>query len=500
MIHVRIQPVLPLRLCYSHGMKLDTESCYQAVASRDARFDGKFFTGVMTTGIYCRPICPAPLPKLKNVRFFNCAAAAQEAGFRPCRRCHPESAPHTVSWLGTSATVARALRLISEGALDGGDLEHLAARLGIGSRHLRRLFQDELGASPVAIAQTRRVHFAARLLEETGIPISDVAFGAGFNSIRRFNDVIKKSFGRTPSGIRLASERKLKNHSEGLSLRLPVKLPYDWQGVLHFHKWHTIPGIEVVDAESYRRTFALQSTVGVLEVRAALQESCLYLTLPPVDSKILHQLVEQVRSLFDCNADPTQIADHLSKDNRLAPLVQKYVGVRLPGAFDKFETSVRAILGQQISMQAANTLAGRLVKAFGEPIPNPREGLTHLFPPPEILAAADIAAVGMVQARAHTITAFAKMVIEKPTLLDAPTDLQETIAALKEIKGIGDWTANYIAMRALNEPDAFPAGDLGVRKALSTASELITAKEVEQMSQGWRPWRAYAAMYLWKSL
>src|SRR5262245_38754523 len=244
-------------------MKLDTEICYQAVASRDSRFDGKFFTGVMTTGIYCRPICPAPLPKLKNVRFFNCAAAAQEAGFRPCRRCHPESAPHTVVWLGTSATVARALRLISEGALDAGDIEHLAARLGIGSRHLRRLFQDELGASPIAIAQTRRVHFAARLLEETGIPISDVAFGAGFNSIRRFNDVIKKSFGRSPSAIRQASERKLKNASEGLSLRLPVKLPYDWQGVLQFHKAHAIPGVEVVDAESYRRTFALQSTVGV---------------------------------------------------------------------------------------------------------------------------------------------------------------------------------------------------------------------------------------------
>ena len=481
-------------------MKLDTEICYQAVASRDSRFDGKFFTGVMTTGIYCRPICPAPLPKLKNVRFFNCAAAAQEAGFRPCRRCHPESAPHTFAWLGTSATVTRALRLISEGALDGGDIDHLAARLGIGSRHLRRLFQEELGASPIAIAQTRRVHFAARLLEETAIPISDVAFGAGFNSIRRFNDVLKKSFGRTPSAIRQTSEHKLKSNSEGLSLRLPVKLPYDWQGVLHFHKAHAIPGVEVVDGESYRRTFALQSTVGVLEVRAALSESCLYLTLPPVDPKILHQLVENVRSLFDCNADPAQIAEHLGKDSRFDALLQRFAGARLPGAFDKFETSVRAILGQQISMQAANTLAGRLVRAFGTPVPNPVEGLTHLFPTPETLATADIAAIGIVQARAHTISAFAKTVLEKPALLDAPTDLQETIATLKAIKGIGDWTAQYIAMRVLNEPDAFPAGDLGLRKALSSGSELITAKEVEEKSQAWRPWRAYAAMYLWKSL
>ncbi len=483
-------------------MNLDREICYQAALSRDQRFDGRFFIGVTSTGIYCRPICPARTPKQINMEFFACAAAAEEAGFRACRRCRPESAPGTPAWLGTSVTVARALRLISEGALDESNLDLLAARVGIGERHLRRLFNDELGVSPFAVAQTRRIHFAAKLLEETDLPIGDVAFGAGFRSIRRFNDVMKKSFGKAPSNLRQGVDN---NHSQGesgkLCLKLPFRPPYDWQQVIGFLQARALPGVEVISLESYRRTFAIQNTRGLLEIKPAPEKNWFYLLIPPIDTRFLRIIVERVRRLFDCNADPLRISEHLQQDAQLAPVVNRFAGLRVPGAFDNFEIAVRAILGQQITVQGATTLSGRLVQAFGEQIyDEPVDGLTHLFPTAEVLEAADLSQIGLPQARTRTISALARAVVENPRLLEGLDGLEATVKALMEIKGIGNWTAQYIAMRVLGEPDAFPASDLALRQALSRGGELPSAKAVEQQAERWRPWRAYAAMFLWSSL
>jgi AraC family transcriptional regulator of adaptative response / DNA-3-methyladenine glycosylase II len=483
-------------------MNLDRESCYKAALSRDQRFDGRFFIGVTSTGIYCRPICPARTPKQKNMKFFACAAAAEEAGFRACRRCRPESAPGTPAWLGTSVTVARALRLISEGALDESNLDLLAERVGIGERHLRRLFNDELGVSPFAVAQTRRIHFAAKLLEETDLPIGEVAFGAGFRSIRRFNDVMKKSFGKAPSNLRQGIDRNQSQDESGkLCLKIPFRPPYDWQQVIGFLQARAIPGVEVINLDGYRRTFTIQNTAGVLEVKPARDKNWFYLFIPPIDTRFLRVIVERVRRLFDCNADPMRISEHLRQDGTLAPVVKRFAGLRVPGAFDPFEIAVRAILGQQITVAGATTLSGRLVQTFGTQIfTGSSEKLTHLFPTAEVLATADLSNIGLPQARAQTISALAQAVVENPMVLEGLNSLDETITALMEIKGIGNWTAQYIAMRVLGEPDAFPASDLALRQALTTGDELVSAKAVEQQAETWRPWRSYAAMFLWSSL
>jgi AraC family transcriptional regulator, regulatory protein of adaptative response / DNA-3-methyladenine glycosylase II len=483
-------------------MNLDRESCYKAALSRDHRFDGRFFIGVTSTGIYCRPICPARTPKQSNMKFFTCAAAAEEAGFRACRRCRPESAPGTPAWLGTSVTVARALRLISEGVLDECNLDLLAERVGIGERHLRRLFNEELGASPCAVAQTRRIHFAAKLLEETDLPVGEVAFGAGFRSIRRFNDVMKKSFGKSPSSLRqLMDKHQQQSESGKLCLKIPFRPPYDWQQVTGFLQPRAIPGVEVISPESYQRTFVIENSAGILEVKPAPGKNWLYLLIPPIDTRFLRVIVERVRRLFDCNADPLRISEQLRQDAKLAPTINRFAGLRVPGAFNNFEIAVRAILGQQITVQGATTLSGRLVQAFGKQIYSEHTSqLTHLFPTAEVLAAADLSQIGLPQARAHTILALAKAAIEAPTLLEGSSSLDETIKTLTKIKGIGNWTAQYIAMRVLGEPDAFPASDLALRKALSTGDTLISVKEIEQQAEPWRPWRAYAAMFLWSGL
>ncbi|MEW6126867.1 MAG: AlkA N-terminal domain-containing protein [Acidobacteriota bacterium] len=483
-------------------MKLDRDICYKAALSRDQRFDGRFFIGVTSTGIYCRPICPARTPKPTNMKFFACAAAAEEAGFRACRRCRPESAPGTPAWLGTSVTVARALKLISEGALDETNLEFLAARLGMGERHLRRLFTEELGVSPSVVAQTRRVHFAAKLLEETQLPIGEVAFGAGFRSIRRFNDVMKKSFGKSPSMFRRAIDKTdSRNESGKLNLKIPFRHPYNWQQVVGFLQPRAITGVEVITPYSYRRTFAIQNACGILEVRPSMKEHCLWLSLPAIDTRLLRVIVERVRRLFDCNADPLRISEHLKQDALLAPIIRRHQGLRVPGAFDNFEIAVRAILGQQITVAGATTLSGRLVQTLGKKIYDDRnDGLTCLFPTPEVLAASDLTEIGLPQARAKTISALAEAVLERPTLLDGIDGLDETLIALTAIKGIGEWTAQYIAMRVMGEPDAFPASDLALRRAASNSTEPISAKALAEQAEAWRPWRSYAAMFLWSSL
>jgi len=476
-------------------MKLDQDICYRALRTRDRRFDGRFFTGVTSTGIYCRPVCPARTPKAANCTFFTCAAAAEEAGFRPCLRCRPETSPGTPAWAGTSATVNRALRLINEGALEQAGVEDLAARLGVGGRYLRRLFVEQLGSSPLAVANTRRAHFAKRLIEETSLPMGQIALAAGFHNTRRFNAAVRKAFHRSPTEIRTV--RGQATASEGiLILRLAYREPLDWAGHLAFLRPRALPGVEVITEDRYRRTVDLDGFTGAIEVDRDPKGGALRLHVPASAALHLADLVERTRRLFDLDADPAGIAEALSADQLLAPALQRCPGVRVPGAWNRFETAVRAILGQQITVTGATRLSGRLIEQFGQSLSEAE----RLFPRPADLMNADIAAIGMPGARAETIRALARAVHDGEPILEPAPDLDTAVSRLTALPGIGDWTAQYIAMRVLNEPDAFPAGDLGLRKALTDTDRPATTTVVRRRAESWRPWRAYAALLLWREL
>jgi len=473
-------------------MELDRDICYRAVKSRDPRFDGRFFTGVTSTGIYCRPVCPAVAPLKKNVEFYACAAAAEKAGFRPCRRCRPETSPGTPAWLGTSATVSRALRYIHEGALDESSVDDLADRLGMTGRHLLRLFDDHLGTTPVAVAQTRRVHFARNLIEQTNLPMTRIALASGFGSIRRFNVLVKQTFKRTPTELR----RPVGTTATGddhLVYRLAYRPPYDWGALVGFLAGRAIPGVEVVEPGRYRRTITLGDESGVLEVTPVQGRDHLLLrvSLPDLAGSI--GLVARARRMFDCGADPAEIGAVLSSDRLLKPLVKRRPGLRLPSAWDPFEMAVRAILGQQISVAGATTIAGRLIERCGTPLQNPADGLTHLFPTAGTLAAANLTGLGLTNRRAETVRAFAEAVAAGRLELDTPRGAKDFVDRFTELPGIGPWTAQYVAMRALGEPDAFPASDLGLKHASG-------GNDLEKYSDRWRPWRSYAALHLWASL
>ena len=480
---------------------LDPARCYAAVRSRDRRFDGRFFAGVVTTGVYCRPVCPVRPAKPENVRWFACAAAAEAAGFRPCRRCRPEASPGTPAWSGTSAVVARALRLIAAGALDEGGVDGLADRLGLGARQLRRLFATHLGASPAEVARARRAHFARTLLDETDLPMAEVAFSAGFGSIRDFNHALRATFGRTPTALRRARGRRgpVATHG-GVTVRLAFRPPLDWSGLLGFLAPRATPGVEAVADGVYRRTIAIGDGAGTIEVRAAAGEPHLLMRVRLARPERLLQVVERARRLFDLDADPVLIADHLAGSPELAPLVARRPGLRVPGAWDAFELAVRAVLGQQVTVRGATTLAGRLVRAAGTPLDRAEDGLTHLFPRPEALAHADLASVGVPRARAATIRALAGAVASGEVVLDASRGLEDAVARLAAVPGIGAWTAHYVAMRALGEPDAFPAADLGLRRALGNGAGRLAPARVAERAEAWRPWRAYAVMHLWAGL
>jgi AraC family transcriptional regulator of adaptative response / DNA-3-methyladenine glycosylase II len=480
-------------------MELDFESCNRARLSRDARFDGRFFVAVRSTGIYCRPVCPAPRARLQNVLFFPCAAAAQEAGFRPCRRCRPETAPGTPAWQGTSTTVSRALKLISEGYLDRRGVDDLAQALGIGDRHLRRLFFAHLGASPNAVAATHRLHFAIRLIEETSLPMATVAFGSGFASLRRFNAAIRETFGGPPSTLRrqIPEDTPRTRGNSILNLQLAYRPPFQWNALLGFLGKRAIPGVEEVRNGAYRRTFALAEARGVFAVANDAATHSLRVNIQISNARELLTLVEKVRSMFDLSADPLEVGACLARDPALASLVRRHPGLRLPGTWDAFELAVRAILGQQISVAAASTLAGRLAARFGKPFPEAGGTLSYLFPGPETLYEADLSAIGIPRARAETIRSLARAVAGKHVRLDAAQPLDQAVRRLCEIPGIGEWTANYIAMRALQEPDAFPAADLGVMRALAKLERRMSPRAISRRAEVWRPWRAYAVMYLW---
>jgi AraC family transcriptional regulator of adaptative response / DNA-3-methyladenine glycosylase II len=477
-------------------MRLDPEICYRAVSSRDPRFDGRFFTGVRSTGIYCRPICPARTPKRSNCTFYACAAAAEEAGFRPCLRCCPEAAPGTPAWMGTSASVSRALRLIAQGALNGEGVDDLAMQLGMGDRHLRRLFIQHLGASPKAVAATHRVQLAKKLIDETDLPITEIAFSSGFNSIRRFNDAIRKTYGCPPSALRKAARSGSARMVNGsITLRLAYRPPFSWQGLIDFLAPRAIPGVERIEGNAYLRTVDLDGIRGVIEVRPG-RGAFLMLKVPVESSQKLALITERVRNLFDLHAAPEEIRKHLARVPELR--VKARPGLRVPGAWDGFELAVRAILGQQVTVRGATTLAGRLVQAFGAPLETEQdETLNRIFPEPDAIARANLRKIGIPGARAAAIRSLAKACASGDLALDGSRSIEETVSALTGLKGLGPWTAQYIAMRALKDPDALPAGDLGLRRALSRTNKPLTAARLADMAKAWRPWRAYAAMHVW---
>ncbi len=475
-------------------MTLDWHVCSRARLSRDPRFDGKFFIGVLGSRVYCRPICPAPTAKEKNVRYFPTAAAAAEAGFRPCLRCRPECSPGTPAWLGTSNTVSRALRLIGESGLESGGMEVLAERLGVGTRHLRRLFIRHLGATPMAVAQTRRLHFAKKLIDETTLPMSEVALASGFGCVRRFNAAIQTTYHRTPSQIRRLARQKTIQPENQYIFHLRFRPPYHWSGMLAFLAARATPGVEAVESGSYFRSILVGGMAGYFGVSLDEEHNSLRVCIQFGDPRSLFFIIERIRAMFDLNADWTKIARAFKSDPALTRLVESAPGLRVPGCWNGFELATRAILGQQITVRAATSLAGRIVKAFGRVFPG-TGSLTHLFPPPEILADADLTDIGMPRARRETIRALARAVCDGRIRFEGIVESTSFLQSLTEIPGIGKWTAQYVAMRALGEPDAFPVGDA----ALLTALSLTNAAELELRAEAWRPWRAYATMYVWKT-
>jgi AraC family transcriptional regulator of adaptative response / DNA-3-methyladenine glycosylase II len=529
-------------------MDLDQRVCDRARRSRDARFDGRFFIAVTTTGVYCRPICPARAPKDEHVRYFPTAAAAEAVGFRPCLRCRPEASPGTPAWLGTSGIVSRALRMIGDGALRGEgaasvlrgagapglnkDVEQLAGRLGVTARHLRRLFLQHLGATPLDVALTRRVHFAKKLLDETSLAFHQVAIASGFGSLRRFNGQIRRTYSRTPTQLRRLARQKAAADPDCYRFRLAYRPPYDWDAMLAFLSARATPGVESVipaprpttknaktakgandearqslrssrplrsswsssDGSRYRRTISVDGRHGSIEVSRLESRSALSLEVRFPDPRALLFIVERVKAMFDLGADPAIIAEHLRADPLLRGPLAKHPGIRTPGAWDGFELAVRAILGQQISVRAATTMAGRIATMFGSPAISGDQS-EWLFPTPAQLAHAAIERAGVVSARAETIRSLARRVADATITFNASVDAREMVSVLKDLPGIGDWTAEYIAMRALGEPDAFPSGDLVLRRMAGGCA----ARELDRRSASWRPWRAYAVMLLWQS-
>jgi AraC family transcriptional regulator of adaptative response / DNA-3-methyladenine glycosylase II len=503
-------------------MELSPDICYRAMKSRDARFDGRFFVGVVTTGIYCRPVCPAPKPKRQNVRYYPCAAAAAEAGFRPCLRCRPEASPGTPAWIGSSTTVTRALRMIGDGVLDRGNVDELAARLGMGSRNLRRLFLTHLGASPNAVALTRRVHFAKTLLDTTALPVTDIAYSAGFSSIRRFNDAFKKTFGRSPQESRTARLSGSDDGTAYFEMRLPYRTPFAWSLMVGFLTVRAIPGVEIVDREVYRRTVTDGEASGIIEIEPATDAHQLIVRIPVALARRASEIAERVRRLFDLGAFPAEIAEHLGDDRTIGPLVKRFPGLRVPGAWDPFETSVRAVLGQQVSVKAATTVAGRIVEQYGTRLdlkqaardrkdhvrnfatptgvtvdassPSPR----YAFPRPERLARARLRRIGIPSGRATAVRQLARAFCDGRVRFDGSMEFADIVDAMTGLDGIGPWTAHYVSMRAGGEPDAFPSGDLALRRAAERRDKsLHTEAALKKRAEAWRPWRSYATMYLW---
>jgi AraC family transcriptional regulator of adaptative response / DNA-3-methyladenine glycosylase II len=477
-------------------VRLEADTCYRALAARDRRFDGLFLVGVSTTGVYCRPICPARTPGRDRCRFFARAAEAEREGFRACLRCRPELAPGRGPVDAGPRLVAAAAARIEAGFLNEGSVDALASGLGVTGRHLRRALSGALGLSPVELAQSRRMALAKQLLQDTDLGMTEVAFASGFRSLRRFNALFRARFGKPPSALR--REAGAATARDGaIPLRLDFRPPLDWEALLAFLGARATAGVEEVAGGAYRRTVRLGGRTGWVEVRLDPECPALRADVSLSLAGALMPLAARLRALFDLDARPDAVAAHLGRDPLLRRSVGRRPGLRVPGAFDGFETAVRVVLGQQVSVRAATTLAGRLAAALGEPIATPFPALGRLPPTPGAVAGAGedrLAGLGMPGARARALGALAAAAAEGRLPLDAQ-GLRDGADRLRELPGIGDWTAQVLAMRS-GEPDAFPAGDLGVRRALGAAG----AREAEARAERWRPWRAYAAMHLWTTL
>ena len=474
---------------------INDQAAYDALTSRDPRFDGVFYVGVTSTGIYCRPVCPVKTPQRKNCRFFASAEAAEKASFRPCLRCRPELAPGQAPVDQAHRIAHLITRRIDEGLIDeGAGLEEIAAQFQLSSRQLRRIVQKELGVSPIELMQTRRLLLAKQLLTETILPVIEIAFASGFSSLRRFNDVFRTQYRMPPTRLR---KHATKLAAAGTStLQLSYRPPFDWEGILKFLAGRMIRDVEFVTAESYARTVRLGKHTGWIKVMHAPEKRSLLMEFTHTLSPVLPALLGRLRNLFDLAARPDLIAAHLMKDPLLRKSVAKNPGLRVPGAFDGFEMAIRAILGQQITVKAATTIAGRFADAFGEKIETPFPELTRLSPLAARVARVrieDVAKLGIISTRAASIIALARAFESGALRLDAGASPEADIEKLMTLPGIGQWTAHYIAMRASRWPDAFPTGDIGVRNNLGG----VSAKQADEMSQAWRPWRSYAVMHIW---
>lgn len=467
---------------------MESQVLAQAMQAKDPRFDGRFFIGVKTTGVYCRPVCPVKAPKLQNVTFFPTAAAAAEAGFRPCLRCRPESSPGTPAWAGTSTTVKRALRLIAEGALDSNGVDALSDRLGVTPRHLSRLFMQHLGASPKAIAQTRRLHFAKKLLDETDLSMTDIALSAGYGSVRRFNDHFRTVYSRTPSELR---RQHSDARSSGFAINLRYRPPYDYEGVLSFLGARAVPGVERVEGGIYSREVDIDGETGHISVSHDASRHQLCCEIDIGNSRLLMRVVQRIRRMFDLDADPLEICCSLNADPVLAALVARNPGLRIPGTWEPFEVAVRAIVGQQVSVKGATTVMGRIASMYG----SHADGRLA-FPSAEKLATLRPADLPMPKTRAMAIRSLAAAV-SSGDIDFAEDDGANLMAQLTAIKGIGSWTAQYIAMRAINDPDAFLHNDLVLLKVARHKLGIDSASALLARAESWRPWRAYAGMHLW---
>ena len=480
-------------------MELDADACYRALVTHDARFDGAFFVGVKTTGIYCRPVCRARTPRRERCEFFRGAALAERAGFRACFRCRPERAPGHATVDAVSRLVASATRKIDEGALNHAGVEQLAAGLGVGGRHLRRVMQDELGVGPLELGLSKRIALGRELLLGTSLPIAQVAFASGFSSVRRFNDAYRQSQGMTPTDVR--RPQAAQEPHGALRIVLDVRPPFDPASAFAFLRARAVPGSEALTGDSYVRGVSLQGAAGTVAIRPAPGRAAIVVEVSSSLAAHLMAIAARARRLFDTDADPVLIAAHLSRDTLLARRVLLRPALRVMGAFDAFEWAVRAVLGQQISVRAALTIAGRLVARLGVPLPRQTGSQAVRFAWPDAARLAGtrlqtLTGLGLTRARAGTVLGLSRAVADGALLLERSADPAATRQALLALPGIGPWTAQYIELRALGWPDAFPAGDLGLRKALGG----LSMAECEARAERWRPWRAYAAAQLWFGL
>ncbi|MGP0032549.1 MAG: AlkA N-terminal domain-containing protein [Acidimicrobiales bacterium] len=489
----------------------DPDRCYQAAQSKDARFDGWFFIGVTSTGIYCRPSCPARTPKRENVRFYASAAGAQQAGFRACLRCRPDATPGSPEWNLRADVVARAMRLIRDGVVDREGVEGLARSLGYSVRQLNRLVTAEIGTGPLAIARAQRSQTARILLETTSLPIAHIAFAAGFSSVRQCNDTVRQIFANTPSGLRArtsqrAARSRTDGTTQGIRLRLPGRRPLSAGSVLAFLGTRAVPGLEVLDGATYRRSLRLPHGPGVVALSAdpdrgegdgpVFVEAELHLS----DLRDLTTAVSRCRQLLDLDADPVAVLEALGPDRVLGPLVTGDPGRRVPGAADGFELAVRAVIGQQVSVPGARTVAARLVRAAGDPLPEAGHGVTHLFPTPAALVALaerEPGAFSMPESRRRAVVALAGAVEGGRVVIDPGADPTELRSRLVALPGIGPWTAEYVAMRALRDPDAFMPTDLGILRAVRALGLPDDRAALARLTEAWRPWRSYAMAHLW---